>query len=190
VPRRKLHTAFFAFTPILSLLLAVACGPGSTEERVENARARYEAALEGWVVRDDPARALPEVVEVNFEDGLPPEEAVASTADGEEEPMPPPGPIPRDVTLNIRLWHNNPGLLPGITLDVIHADEHEREKETHRVWVDTSRLARGQEIQFDHLLRNVVVEAGDRFAVRVRHPVPAEERAAYQEFQQAQGGGE
>lgn len=139
----------------------------------------------GWVVRDLPGETAPEAVEADFEENGPWDEETALTAEEvDPEPPPPVGTVPRDVTLNIQLWHNSPEMLPGITLDIAHADEHEQVKDVYRVWFDTSRLMRAQHLQIDHVIPGLLVEPGDRFSVEVRHPVPAAERGEYREFQE------
>jgi hypothetical protein len=167
----------------LPLLFALACQPGSPEERAAAARARYNASINGWVI-DEGAPTRP-----------PLEVADTALADDAEEPLATPaaeeaGAGPRDVILDIQLWHNSAEMLPGITLDVTHADEAEQVKGSYQVWVDTSRLARGQHIQVNHRLEGIEVAAGDRFAAEVRHPVPAAERHRYRELEVSGGATE
>jgi hypothetical protein len=92
-------------------------------------------------------------------------------------------PVRTDVILDILVSTTSSEYLPGITLDVEHADADRQAKDRRTLWVDTSGLVRGGGTQVTHVLENVDWEEGDAFYVEVRSPVPAEERADYKEFE-------
>lgn len=132
---------------LLLTALAAGCGP-SRVERVEQVRSRYQAAVSGWVVEQDPATL----------------------------------PVKQSVLLDLVVSHDSPEKLPGITLDLTQTGADRQEKRRWRVWVDTSGIEPGPGRQVSHDLGTVELAPGDRFAVEVRHPVPAAERDGYREF--------
>ena len=72
--------------------------------------------------------------------------------------------------------------LPGLTIDIEHFDATRRAKDRTTFWVDSSKLAEKESARITHVLENVAWETGDTYAVSVRSPIPAAERADYREF--------
>lgn len=142
-------------------LLLAACGP--SEQDVLEARARYAAAVDGYMVRQQP---LP--------------------AQGEGALK-----LDQDVELGLAVRHDVPEGEPrlgGLTLDVAQVDAAGRPKREWRVWVDTAGLEPGREVRTVHVLNDVEYAPGDGFRVEVRQTIPEAERPDYRELEQRQLG--
>ena len=147
-------------------LLLAACG--ASEQDVLEARARYAAAVDGYVVRQQP---LP--------------------AQGGEANHPDPIRLDQDVELGLTVRHDLPAEEPrlrGLTLDVAQVDAAGRTKRGWRVWVDTAGLEPGREARSVHVLNDVEYAPGDGFRVEVRQSIPEAERPDYRELEQRQLG--
>ena len=152
-PRRALLGA-------VGLMIFLACGPSA--EDIALARAQYVAALDGFVVRQEPVPAA--------------------------EPSAAPR-LEQDVTLDLAVRREpseqrSEGLR-GITLDVDQVDAAGGSRRHWRVWVDTAALAPGRELRAGQVLEDVDYAPGDGFRVEVRRSVPAAERAQYAEWNAA-----
>ena len=159
-------------------LAAASCAPRSgPADRVERQRAHYSAELTGFVV-DEPAAPAP-----SPQPGATsaPAAEAAAVGTGEAELVAPP-PAASDVELDLRIRHDSPERLAGLTLEVGLLDPAGKEKEHYRIWVDTSAIEPGAPAAVRYRLDDVPYVAGDRFAVEVRRGVPANERAMYKEF--------
>ena len=142
-------------------LLLAACGP--SERDVLEARARYVATIDGYVVRQQP---LP----------VPGEGALK---------------LDQDVELGLAVRHDVPEGEPrlrGLTLDVAQVDAAGQPKREWRVWVDTAGLEPGREVRTVHVLNDVEYAPGDGFRVEVRQRIPEAERPDYRELEQRQLG--
>lgn len=143
-------------------LILAACG--ASEKDIMEARARYAAAVDGYVVRQQPLAAA------------------ASPA----APR-----LDQDVELGLAVRHDLPAGEPrlrGITLDVAQVDAAGRPKRGWRVWVDTAGLEPGREARSVHVLNDVDYAPGDGFRVEVRQRIPEAERPDYRELEQRQLG--
>lgn len=150
----------------------MACGPSARD--IAEARARYVAALDGFVVRQEPVpgadpSAAPGVVQLSQLS-----QDVALDLVIRREPSEPPE-APED----------SPAGLPGITLDVDQVDAAGKSRRHWRVWIDTAGLAPGEELRAAKELEDVDFAPGDGFRVEVRRSVPAAERAQYAEWSAA-----
>ena len=159
-------------------LAAASCAPrAGPADRVERLRAHYTAEISGFMV-DEPAAAAPSpqpgVVSA-------PAAEAAATGEGEAELVAPP-PAGSDVELDLRIRHDSPERLSGLTLEVGLLDPAGKEKEHYRIWVDSSGIEAGASGAVRYRLEDVPYVAGDRFAVEVRRGVPAGERGLYKEF--------
>jgi hypothetical protein len=181
----------------LLIVFTVACSQKSPEEKIADLRSHYTAELNGFIAKPNNP-PLPEPME--SEEGMDAEgsvpaggdeatEADESEAAGDEagdsaieEEELPLGPLLSDISLDIIVRHDARENLAGITIDVTQAGVDEVEKGSFRFYLDTSKLARGQQIQVTHVLENVDYQDGDGFFTEVRHPVPVAERSAYREF--------
>jgi hypothetical protein len=168
------------FLGVAALVLVLACGPKSPEEKVAGLRASYSARLNGFLIEEEPI--LPEVPAT--EETLAPEAEAGEVADaGEEvEVVMMEVPVKQLVRLDILIQHRSEERLPGVTVDISMADPAGQEKGHWRVWFDTADVPEATVTQFTHILEEVGYEEGDGFFVEVRHPVPAAERGDYREF--------
>ena len=184
---------------VLVLPLLLGCQQKSPAQEIEELRAGYDVRLNGFIVREAPVAAplpaatpgegatpapLPAGEEAT---PAPTADAAVPPAPGEEGAMPAIEdvvvPSARDVVLDLLVHNGSAGSLPGITVDISQAGPDEAEKAHFRAFLDTSRIARGQSTQLSHMLEGVEFAPGDRFAVEVVSPVPAEQHAEYREFQ-------
>jgi hypothetical protein len=149
-------------------LILAACGV--SEKDVLEARARYAATMDGYVVRQQP---------LAMQGGGP---AVSEAA---------PPRLDQDVELGLTVRQDLPAGEPrlrGITLDVAQVDATGRPKRSWRVWVDTAGLEPGREVRTVHVLNDVDYTPGDGFRVEVRQRIPEAERPDYRELEQRQLG--
>jgi hypothetical protein len=149
-------------------LILAACGV--SEKDILEARARYAATMDGYVVRQQPLAT---------QGGGP---AVSEEASPR---------LDQDVELGLAVRHDLPAGEPrlrGITLDVAQVDAAGRSKRGWRVWVDTAGLEPGREARTVHMLNDVEYAPGDGFRVEVRQKIPEAERPDYRELEQRQLG--
>ena len=140
--------------------LFLACGPGA--EDIAEARARYVAALDGFVVRQQPVPGADPSAAPSLEQDV----ALALIVRrGRREPS----------------GESSEGL-PGITLDVDQVGAAGTSRRHWRLWIDTAGLAPGGELRSERVLEDVEYAPGDGFRVEVRPSVPAAERAQYAEW--------
>lgn len=191
--RRTIGTTTALALVVMLAAALTACKQLSHAERVAKLRDRYEATLNGFAVRETPVAVDVETVSPEGEEATAADEAVEETVaaetgamdvtDEEGEMAEPAEPEMRhDVILDIVVRHDADEPLPGITLDVSHADASGTEKAHHRIWVDTSDLVKGDSLQVNHTLEDVDYTEGDGFYVEVRKPVPPSEQGEYAEF--------
>jgi hypothetical protein len=155
----------------LCLILA-ACG--ASEQDVLEARARYGATVDGYVVRQQPLGR-------ETDTATPPRPDQLDQLDQ----------LDQDVELGLAVHHDLPvgePRLQGITLDVAQVDAAGRPKRGWRLWVDTAGLEPGREARTVHVLNDVDYAPGDGFRVEVRPTIPAAERPDYRELEQRQLG--
>ncbi|MCH9647510.1 MAG: hypothetical protein K0U98_04680 [Deltaproteobacteria bacterium] len=180
----------------LLVVLTIGCQTKSPEEQIADIRASYSATVNqgGFVATARvPEPAMPEPVE--GEEGM---EEGDSAMDDEADSMADPAsgdslmdepvvaePVRYDITLDILVATGGRETLPQLTIDVVHLDGQEVEKQRWPVTFDTSRILQGPGAQIVHKLEDVAYEAGDIFYTEVRHPIPAEERGKYPEFSPA-----
>lgn len=174
-------------TLCLTSPLLVACQEPTPEERVARARSRYEASLNGFVVKQQPVSGS----EVPAGDSAPEGGDVASQedmsdVDGSGETTEAPIELSQDVLLDIVIRHDSFDKLDGITVDITMA-EGERELQVWRAWFDTTGIEKGPGVQFSHTLENVDYLPGYGFSAEIRYPVPPEERSEYREFAELGG---
>lgn len=145
-------------------LILAACG--ASQQDVLEARMRYAATVDGYVVRQQPL----------------PDSMVSRAA---------PPRLDQDVELGLAVHHDLPAgepRLQGITLDIAQVDAAGRPKRGWRVWVDTAGLEPGREARTVHVLNDVDYAPGDGFRVEVRPTIPEAERPDYRELEQRQLG--
>lgn len=204
-PSRRLFAAVrpATLTLLAVALLAAACNQ-SPEARVADLRGKYEVTQFSFLPQDEPV-AVPQVVdpgEASDSEALPePEPADMVTADvlataddpADVDAVAADGVTPptasadtgRDVLFDVILLFRGRNTLPGLTLDVTHADAGENEKAIYRHYVDTTGMVKGDSKQVAFTLEDLPFEDGDVFSVGVRQTVPEAERAEYREFAEA-----
>jgi hypothetical protein len=159
-PRRgkALERVLLAALGLVAATVA-ACGPGA--EDIAEARTRYVAAADGFVVRQEPAG-----------DGLK-QDVVLGVALRRSE-------AGKDGEAGMEL--------PGVTLDVEQVGAAGASRRRWRLWTATAGLAPGRDRRIEHVLEGVDYLPGDTFRVEVRASVPAGERAAYREWSATDSG--
>lgn len=161
-----------------ALLVFVGCAKKSPLEQMIENRARYTAEINGFFIQETPVVAEVDAeVEVEPGDGGEP-----ADVEGTEVDEAPSMEVVQNAHLDILVKHDAFEKLPGITLDIIHADANENVKGEWKLWVDTSNVPRANPTVYGHVIENVDYVEGDGFAVEVRHPIPEAERGDYREF--------
>lgn len=169
---------------VLSLVLMVsACSKPTPEERVNEARTKYVAELNGFVVQQRPIEAAPEGPMAEVDGGVAKPEGAEGESTGEEEgeSWEEAVDLSQDVLLDIVIRHDSFEKLDWLTVDITMADG-EQEVETWRVWFETGAIEKGPGVQFSHTLENVDYQPGFGFSAEVRGWVPPEDRAEYKEY--------
>ena len=200
--RRFSRTTPFTIVALAILVLALtACAQKSPEERVAEARAKYKVTLNAFLPQDPE----PVIDELAGDDTMPEETAEASeaaasaeavavaaeSAEGEEgeegeegmgeEGAEIPSPL-RSVFFDLIVQFDGTESLPGITVEITHADPFEKEKGAYRYYLETGKMVKSELKQMSITLEDVPFETGDLFSVEVRQVVPAEERGEYKEL--------
>ncbi len=168
----------------LALAAAEGCKQLTPEEKLIQARSRYEATLNNFIVTQVPL--VVEVPEEEMPEGQP-EEAEAATpavdaaVEGEEAVVEE-VPVRQDVTVDLTIRHESDYELDGITVDFYMADGSQ-EVASWKVWFDTTAVrAKTPGVQFSHTFEDVDYQEGYGFAAEIRSPVPPAERGDYREF--------
>ena len=167
--------------PMIALLalLLFSCGPKTPEEAVAQARAKYTVTLNTFqVVKatvEDPMEG--EAVETEATEG----EVVEGEA-VEGEAMEPEGPKSTEILLDLLVAFSGSKSLPGVTIEISHADPFEKEKGTYRRYLETGTVLAGDSRQFVSSLELENFETGDVFSVSVRPVVPPEDQGEYREY--------
>lgn len=166
---------------LLAVVLGVglACRQEEPAERVMRLRQQYQVTLNAFL----PAEQLQE---------KPPADAGADAAEGgvdaaalDDVPPPIEGPQPTDILFDVIIHFEGRTPLPGITVDITHADAFENVKEERRHYIDTSGIGDDLTRQLSFVLGGWSYEPGDKFSLELRQQVPPEEQAEYREFQDA-----
>lgn len=136
----------------LLLLLSATVACQSPEEKIANARKGYQVTLNAWLLKDS---------------AEPPADSPPRTV---------------EVLFDLLVQHQQPENLPGLTLDISHADPFGKEKRSWRRYVEVPAMIKGQssQISFNEKVDNFV--DGDSFSVTLEKNVPPAERSAYREF--------
>lgn len=180
----------------LLFVLTIACQTKSPEEQISEIRGTYSATVNqgGFVAKARlPEPVMPEPMDADgMQDGDADSMADPASGDSEmdesalDEPMMDEPvmdePVRYDILLDILVATGGRKTLPQLTIDVVHLNGQEVEKQRWPVTLDTSKILQGPGAQIVHTLEDVGYEAGDIFYTEVRHPIPAEERGSYPEF--------
>ena len=189
LPTRSL--VMVALCVSLGLITVLACKQLTPEEELLQARSRYEATLNNFIVTQVPLVAeIPEGEAIEGEGAeAEPAEATAPGDDsvGEveaegEEVLGEEVPVRQDVTVDLTIRHESDNELDGITVDFYMSDGSQ-EVANWKVWFDTGAVrADTPGVQFSHTFEDVDYQEGYGFAAEIRSPVPAAERSEYREF--------
>lgn len=174
-------------------LIGVGCEQMTEQEKIAEARSRYEATLTNFMVQQVPlvadesaeesaegAAAAVEDAEATADDAAAEaEDQSAEEADAEtvEEV-----PVRQDVLVDILVRHESDDPLDGITVDFYMSDGT-NDIQNWKVWFDTTAVqANTPGVQFTHTFEDVDYQEGYGFYAEIRRPVPAAERGEYREF--------
>lgn len=173
--------------PLAALAVALcsaACQPTDPQVRVAQIRSQYTVKLSSWLpLAAEPETTEPEITEPEAELAEPVPETPPLPL-GEEAPVEA-GPRPTTIAFDVLISFDGNEPLPGITLDITHADPFQKEKDHRRHWIDTSRFRKGSTEQIDFQLGGFDFIEGDVFSVDLLQNVPAEVRGEYREFAEA-----
>ena len=144
----------------LFLLVIFLAACQSPEDKVAAWRKGYQVSLNAWLLKEGAAAPATE----------------------------PPAAAPRsvEVIFDLLVTHQQAENLPGITLDVSHADPFGKEKRTWRRYLEVPEMIKGKSAQlsFTEKVDNFV--EGDTFSVILEKNVAPADRGAYREFAQGQ----
>lgn len=170
--------ALAALVAVAVLTLTGACA----EPTVAEERTGYEATLNNYALREVPLEPEPAMGEDGAETTEADDADEAVDAGGEEAMEAAAPEVRQDLILDIMMERvRRSADLPGVTVDVTHADSNEQEKARYKVWIDTSDV-RSLAVQKDAVIEDIDFVEGDRFHVEIRHPIPEGERGEYREF--------
>lgn len=170
-----------------AVLLVAGCQQLTPEERLIEARSKYEATLNNFIVTQVPLieeQPAEEGEDATGEEGQEVEgEVEVAEADPEAEgELVEEVPVRQDVTVDLTIRHESAQALEGITVDFYMSDG-DREIESWKVWFDTTEVPGNTPgVQFSHTFEDVDYQEGYGFAAEIRSPVPAGERGEYREF--------
>lgn len=176
-------------------LALTGCGPADPIAEVAAARGDYEVRLSGWIVRQpEPEAAVMETPDpaAGEATGEPQDQAAeeASSAEGAGEEAMEAEADPRliSVLFDILVLFSGSQPLPGLTVDITHADSGGNEKAVRQHYIEVGGLVRGSTNQVAIELDGWDLADGDAFSIEVRHGLSDAERAGYREFQEAGAG--
>ena len=182
--RRNLTIALVA----VALVALTACAP----KTVDQIRTQYSVELNAWMPLAPPAPEEPMMEEgMEGEDMAEGEIAEAEEAmEGEEmaeggemlEEAAPAGPTSRDIQFDVVVRFSGQDPLPGITVDITHANAAEQEKGVYRHYVDTSSFRPGEPLQETFKIEGVPFEEGDVFSASIRPVVADADKGEYREY--------
>lgn len=172
-------------------ILAAGCQQLTPEEQLVEARSKYEATLNNFIVTQVPlVEEMPveEGEEAAGEAGAIEADDAAAEGAGEAEEDAAEGeaiedvPVRQDVTVDLTIRHESDPALDGITVDFYMSDG-DLEIQNWKIWFDTAAVpANTPGVQFSHTFEDVDYQDGYGFAAEIRSPVPVGERGDYREF--------
>ena len=201
-PLRVPFRPLFVFFGLLVLLVGCA-GPSTPEEKVAASRASYTVQLNAFLEQEPAVEeiVIEEVVEEAAEAGavatamVAEEAAVAAEESGEgeegeageesEDVLSSDAPRSASILFDILVVFEGDDALPGITVEISHADPFEKEKAVYREYLETGPMLGGETKQMTVIREIEDFVTGDVFSVEMRPSVPAEEYGDYREFSEA-----
>jgi hypothetical protein len=183
----------------MTLLVFAGCAPADPQAQVAAARADYEAQLSGWIVRQpepmeatlDPVATAESPMDEN-EGEVDPSMASETSPAAEEMAavVDPVVPDPTEITVlfDVIVLFSGKDPLPGLTVDITHADAAGGEKVVRQHYLEVGDLLRGSTRQVAIELDGWDLTDGDQFSIEVRRGLSDAERGTYREFQEAGSG--
>jgi len=193
------------FSLLSAVLLLAGCAQKSPEEQVAETRAEYTVQLNAFLPQEPEAEEpaaeegeeMAEGEEAMAEEGgeeMAGDEMAGDEMAGDEmagegdEAMADEGPRTAEILFDLIVQFDGDEPLPGITVDISHADPFEKEKAVYHHWIETGDMIKGQTNQESFVKEIPNFETGDVFSVDLRSYVPPEERSEYREFAEAGAG--
>ena len=170
-----------ALCACLALVAVFGCKQLTPEEELVQARSRYEATLNNFIVTQVPlvVETPEEELDEAGEGGEAADAAETETEDGDEAPAE--VPVRQDVTVDVTIRHESDNELDGITVDFYMSDGSQ-EIANWKVWFDTAAVrANTPGVQFSHTFEDVDYQEGFGFAAEIRSPVEVAQRWDYRE---------
>ncbi len=196
--RQRISRVLLCVVAVTCIAVLTGCAAKSPEEKVAEIRSQYTVRLNTWAPRDpepmvdegmgDPMSedgaegAVAEVAEAAAEESAAMAEGDESTEESAEEMAADTGPQTRAIFFDLIVRFDGLESLPGITVDITHADAFQKEKGQYHYWLDTPGMVKSDTRQIDFELEDVEFIDGDVFSVALRTPVAPEERGDYREF--------
>lgn len=173
--------------PFAVFLTMAACGPSSPEGKVAQIRAGYKIELNSWRPKpEEPPPAMEDEAAAGEDADAAAMEAAAADVEGEEGEAEAVemGPKPTDILLDLVVYFRGRESLPGVTVDITHADASQAPKQTYHHYVETAGILNGETRQASVVLEDVPFEEGDVFSVELVAGIPAD-LSAYKEFSES-----
>lgn len=184
----KLPVALLVFCGLMT-----ACTPQDPVERVTEIRGQYRIELNAWLPQnvdggsDEGEAGLDSETEFGSEVGIATDlengDEGTETDDGadglDDEGMS----ASTDILFDLVVYLGGKEALPGVTIDVIHADPFKKEKLVFKEWLDTNGMVKGETRQVSFVTSIDDFVDGDVFSVVVRSIVPPSELGDYREYQ-------
>ncbi len=202
IVRQRISRVLLCVIVVACVAVLTGCAAKSPEDQIAETRTQYTVRLNTWAPRDpepmvdegmmegdamaagaEAAESAAEAAESVAEAAESAVEAGEEMAEGEEEVTEADVvPQTRKIFFDLIVRFDGTKSLPGITVDITHADAFEKEKGQHRYWLDTAGMLKSDTRQIDFELEDVEFVDGDVFSVALRPQVPPEERGEYREF--------
>lgn len=187
---RRLSSVVLAVLLIVLMLPLTACGPNTPEGKIAKARAGYTVEINSWNPKKEepPPMEAPEAMEGGAEASAitTAEVAVEAAEAGEEvaEEMAEEvvaGPQTKSILFDLVIYFRGDKSLPGITIDITHANAGQEEKATYPYYVETPGIINGDTRQHSFVMEDLPFEDGDVFSANVVAGVP-QDLSRYREF--------
>jgi hypothetical protein len=134
---------------------------------------------EGEMAEEGVASSAEGAMAAETEEGA---EGEGAEGEGMMEPEMEEGPRTAQILLDLLVVFDGSESLPGLTVDISHADPFEKEKANYRKYIEPGTMLSGEQKQVPVILEVENFETGDAFSAFVRSNVPPEERGEYREF--------
>ena len=205
--RRLTQTTPYAVLVLALVALALtACAQKSPEERVAEARTKYSIRSTSFLPQEPaaPVDAMDEgmmgdeMVDETSDGEMPADAATEDSVDGtmddaDGDAMADAGgegdgmaTAKHEVLFDLIVQFDGNDPLPGVTVEITHADPFEKEKGSFRHYLETGPMVKSETKQLSFTVPDLDFVDGDLFSVDIRGHVPPEERGEYREFAETQ----